>query len=139
MTLAEKRLAAKGGTHEGLDRLTRALYKVRFWDVLKLDDLRDQRISEELFDTAVNQGPGVAARYLQEALNLLNRDEADYPDISEDGIIGPITLGLVNRHRRPFNIYITLNGLQFELYKNLAENDPTQEKFFNGWLNRVRM
>lgn len=112
-------------------------YKKEFWDVMRLDDLNDQTICNEMFDTAVNQGSGTAARYLQEALNVLNRGGKDYKDIAVDGKIGRITLGIVNSHPRAYNVLKALNGLQFMKYYNLAKNDEKFEKYLNGWLNRV--
>lgn len=120
-----------------LDNFVKQFYKKEFWNKLSLDQIKDQDIANEMFDTAVNQGTKTAAKYLQEALNLLNRNERDYQDIAVDGAVGPVTLGIANNHKRPYNILKTLNGLQFMRYYNIAKKNPSQEKFFNGWLNRI--
>ena len=81
-------------------------------------------------------------RYLQEGLNLLNRNEASYPDIAVDGTMGPDTLaGLDNFLRleegRPDYLLKLMKVMQAARYIELMRADATQEKFARGWLNRV--
>ncbi|WP_446039228.1 putative peptidoglycan-binding domain-containing protein [Streptomyces sp. SID1121] len=52
----------------------------------------DKPIALKLFDVAVNMGGGTAAKFLQRVLNVLNRRQADYPDMTVDGAIGPKTV-----------------------------------------------
>jgi lysozyme family protein len=120
-----------------LDGLVNAFYKTQFWDVNKLDQVNNQPIANELFDSGVNMGTGIAAKFLQEALNLLNRNQKDYSDIAEDGKIGNITLGLANSYPYQGALLKTLNGLQFMRYVSICESDPAQENNFRGWLSRV--
>jgi len=49
-------------------------------------------LGEKLVDAGVNAGPGRSARWLQESLNHLSRDGADYPLLAVDGHIGVQTL-----------------------------------------------
>jgi len=112
-------------------------YKRVFWNPLSLDFIESKAVCIELFDTAVNQGAGTAAKYLQESLNVLNRNGLNYPDLRVDGKIGPKTLEVANNKVKEAALLKTLNGLQFMRYYNICVNDRSQEKFFNGWLNRV--
>ena len=123
--------------NSSLQSHVKALYKTNYWDVNKLDAVNDQAIAEEAFDTGVNMGVGVAARYIQEALNLLNRNQQSYPDLKVDGAIGSVTIGVLNSHPNPKAILKTMNGLQFMKYVEICKANPAQEKFFNGWLNRI--
>jgi len=116
---------------------TMQFYKVNFWDKLKCDVVIDQDVANELFDTSVNMGVSTAGKFLQEALNLLNRNQQSYPDVVIDGAIGDLTLLTLNKHKNPKAVHRTLNGLQFVRYRDICKNDPTQEKFFYGWLNRT--
>jgi len=111
-------------------------YKAEFWDELKCDSIDDPLMQYELYDTAVNQGAKTAAKFFQRALNLCNRNQQDYPDILDDGAIGNTTLSVYARSRKK-NIYKTVNLLQGERYMNIVRKTPSQEKYFNGWLNRV--
>ena len=100
------------------------------------DIFNDQAICNELFDTGVNQSKKTAAKQFQEAINLTNYYE-DSNDVIVDGAIGPNTLKAYNSHKRKGNILKTMNILQGERYIEICREDRSQEKFFNGWLNRV--
>ena len=122
-----------------LHNLVRSFYEIEFWNKIKLDEIEkiDKLIALEMFDTAVNQGTKTSAIYLQESLNLLNRNQRDYKDLLLDGKPGGRTLAALKANKRHYNVLKCLNGLQFDKYYRLAKNNPSQEKFFNGWLNRV--
>jgi len=115
----------------------KALYKNKYWDVNKLDSVNNQDCANEAFDTGVNMGVGIAAKFIQEALNLLNRNQQSYTDLKVDGAIGNITLGILNSHPNPKAILKTMNGLQFMRYVDICKRNPSQERFFNGWLSRA--
>jgi lysozyme family protein len=134
---------------EELDAKVKSFYKVIFWDKLKLSLLPDQ-VADEIFDTAVNQGPGSAVRYFQQALNMLNYNQAHYPDIEVDGAMGSNTLFAwagymatatkVPGRNAELNIKVILkamNGLQYERYKEIVNRETAQEVFFYGWIQRT--
>lgn len=114
-------------------------YKREYWDVNKLDQIESQELAEELFDGGVNCGWKRAARWLQEALNLTNLNGASYPDMTVDGIVGPITLNRANNHKRPTLLLIILKALRGERYLEIMRNDPTQEVFANSWFSRLEV
>jgi len=124
----------------------RAIYRRLYWTAPRIDRVatRAPRLAAELFDTAVNMGPGVAVSFLQRALNALNRGASDYPDVALDGRIGPATLSALDRFlatRGPSAEQVLLRAaeaLQGERYLALAEARPANEAFLYGWLaNRV--
>lgn len=126
----------------------RQVYKNRYWFEPKFDKvaLLSSDIAEELMDTGVNCGVSFAQGILQQALNLLNRQEADYKDISEDKSIGPSTLAalgsyLMKRGKEGEIVLLRmLNCMQGSRYIELAKVKATQEQFLYGWfLNRVRV
>lgn len=110
------------------------IYERDFWAPLRLSEIINQTIAEEVFDTAVNCGVGTAARILQEAVNLTNYPA---PDITVDCHPGPVTIAAVNNHKSPKALYKALNGLQFIHYMQIVRNNPKQEKFIRSWLSRV--
>lgn len=112
-------------------------YKTQFWDSMKLDNINDQDIANELFDTGVNMGIPIASKMIQEACNLLNKQGKSYPDIDVDGIIGKNSLKTINEHPDKRKLYNLLNVLQGSRYVELTRKTPSQEVFLNGWLERV--
>lgn len=124
----------------------RAIYRAAYWDSLSLDAVAQHgsSIAAELFDTGVNMGILVAGRFLQTALNALNRQGADYPDLDVDGRVGPATVAALGAYVRARGqagrvvLLRALNCLQGARYLAIAATDPTQEFFVYGWLkNRV--
>lgn len=122
------------------------IYKTRYWTGPKFDQVAAicPAIGDEMFDTAVNMGPAAAGKFLQRALNVLNRGAVDYPDIGTDGQIGPLTLAALKAFmakRGPAGGEVlrkALDGLQCARYVEIAEDNPSQESFAYGWLaNRV--
>lgn len=103
-------------------------------------------IAEELFDTGVNMGQSLPATWLQQSLNALNGQGKLYPDIREDGDIGPGTRAALKAYlkaRAPDATSVmlkALNCLQGARYLELARGRTANEDFAFGWLrNRVAL
>ncbi|UIJ45065.1 hypothetical protein LZK98_18775 [Sphingomonas cannabina] len=123
-----------------------AIYRRTYWTQPGYDRVADhaERVAAELFDTGVNMGPAIATRFLQRALNALNRNGSDYPDIAVDGQIGPRTLtalaGFIDTRGAAGEAVLlkAIEALQGEYYISLAERRPANEAFLYGWLaNRI--
>ena len=63
-----KNITARLKENESLTNSAKLLYKINYWDVLELDDIPNQDISHQLFDTCVNCGKSIAIRIAQQAL-----------------------------------------------------------------------
>lgn len=111
------------------------LYYKDYWLPNSLSSF-STKISKELFDTSVNMGVAYAARMLQRALNLMNRNESDFKDLIKDGVIGSKTIEAYDKVNHSVLLKV-LNGLQFMRYVEICEYNPSQEKFFNGWMKRI--
>ena len=74
------------------------------------------------------------------ALNALNRNARDYPDVAADGRVGPQTLAalagfLKARGAAGERVLLkALDALQGERYVALAEARPANEAYLYGWL-----
>lgn len=126
----------------------KTIYKRQYWDTLRLDDVDAiaPRVADELFDTAVNMGVGIAGRFLQRVLNALNRGGADYQDAVIDGVVGPMTVhslrAYIQRRGREGETVLlrALNALQGTRYIEISEGRPQNEAFTYGWFrNRVAL
>lgn len=129
---------------EDLQKQVEDFYRELFWKPVRGESLSDQSLANELFDTGVNQGVGAAIRSWQDALNLLNRNGKDYPEIEVDGIASEQTLATTDRflernRNQPDRLLKVLNLMQGSRYLELARKNPVQRKFLHGWLNRIRL
>ncbi|MBW4331738.1 hypothetical protein KY084_12740 [Stakelama sp. CBK3Z-3] len=123
-----------------------AIYRRLYWLRPGFDRVaaRAPDLAAELFDTGVNMGPATATGFLQRALNALNRGQRDYPDLSVDSRIGPVTIAaldafLATRGQAGEAVLVkAADALQGERYLALAERRPANEAFLYGWLaNRI--
>lgn len=118
--------------------LVEQFYYQEYWGPAKLDKVNSDIVADEIFEMAVNLGAVTAVRYVQQALNLLNKAGALYKDTLVDGIMGSETLQFINRFTgKEKPLVRTINGIQFEHYVDLCRRNPKQEKFFYGWLTRT--
>jgi lysozyme family protein len=123
----------------------KAIYKKNYWDKLKLDDVSavSAKVAAEMFDTSVNCGISIAAKFLQRSLNVLNMKQSHWTDITTDGIMGNKTVTALKsffqkRSQAELVMLRCLNGLQVARYMEITEARENNETFFYGWiLNRV--
>jgi len=99
-------------------------YKQIYWDSIKCDDL-PSGLDYVVFDFGINAGTKKSAKFLQRVVGAV-----------EDGSVGPATLQLVKTIEVPLLIK-TFTELKENFYNSIVQNNPVQEKFFKGWMNRV--
>lgn len=97
-----------------------AIYKAEYWDAARCDDLPGA-IAVAVFDSAVNQGVGVAIRLLQKAAG-----------VTADGVIGPKTLAAVEA-AEPGELLVQFLGWRLRRYAFTGQ----AATFMRGWANRV--
>lgn len=126
--------------------LAREIYRQEYWLDPNFDKVNvvSEKIAEELLDTGVNMGVGIAGKFLQECLNALNHGGATYADVTIDGVIGPKTLSCLRTYldlRQTDGEMVmlrALNCLQGARYIDISRIRPANERFVYGWLkNRV--
>jgi hypothetical protein len=110
-----------------LTDLVKEFYKVNFWDKLRLDEIRNDRIANLIFKFAVNVGIKRAVRYAQMIAN-----------VRLDGIIGANTINALNSlDSEYFEERYKAEFIKF--YEGLAKRNPSKyNRFLKGWLNRVK-
>lgn len=120
-----------------------AIYEVEYYRNTKIDKLTpiSSLISSEVLDTAVNMGPTVAIRFLQQCLNAFNNKQEFYPDLVVDGVIGEATIQAFNTYKQrrgtlgEIVLMKALNCLQGARYIELSQNREANESFVFGWIN----
>jgi lysozyme family protein len=121
--------------------LVASFYKTNFWDRLS-GDMLPPPLAARLFNVAVNVGCHRAVLWLQQALNVLNRNGRDYPDLVEDGIIGRNTITTLHRYLAndgPDLLVLVYGILQGAHYLEYMRRSPAQEKYARGWLKRTAL
>lgn len=120
----------------------KSFYHTYFWSPIKGDDLAAGSIdiAVEAFDAGVNMGTGRSAKFIQEGLNIFNRNGSLYSELAVDGAIGSGTIGAYNTFLRTDDPELLLKALLIQRgshYGKLAIRDASQETFIRGWLNRL--
>jgi lysozyme family protein len=107
-----------------------AIYHDQEWTSCRCDEL-PAGYDIAVFDIAVNNGRGTAAKLLQLALN---RVVASNPLLVVDGFIGAKTIAAATASGEKG--LATLLQLRAQRYFDIVHNHPTQKKFLNGWIDR---
>ncbi|MET0330539.1 MAG: glycosyl hydrolase 108 family protein [Dyella sp.] len=112
------------------DAQAATIYKARYWDVLRADQIALQPLAEIVFDFYVNAG-GNAVKLLQ---RLLNAQKG--ANLTVDGGFGDATfVALQAADQR--DLYGRYKQGRADYYRQLVEARPALGKFLKGWLARV--
>ncbi|MFN3405850.1 MAG: glycosyl hydrolase 108 family protein [Cytophagaceae bacterium] len=68
-----------------LNKMVKDLAKKKYWDVMRLDEVRNQSLANLIADFGFNSGTGAPAKAIQRILGLV-----------QDGVIGPVTIKAIN-------------------------------------------
>jgi lysozyme family protein len=109
----------------------KGIYFIDFWRALHLDEVPNDPIAIEIFDTSVNCGKAAATRIVQKSLNFLG------DKLALDGVLGPNTLTHIQHwcQKDPESFHKALNGYQFVHYAALVEAGAP---YGRGWLKRIQ-
>ena len=105
-------------------------YHDLFWKPGRYAELLFSPIATKVMDTAVNTGPRVAHKFLQRALQAMGYRLVD------DGLIGRVTIGIVNQAAQDILLPAFRTG-QLQFYHSLVSSRPSLRKYINGWRNRA--
>lgn len=122
-------------TRERLQQLERPqavdLYRKYIWEPSGVARITDQDLANEVFEMIVNMGTGQGVKILQRALNFFTADM-----VSVDGVLGPATAAAANQ-TDPKQLLQVLQMEAVRFYFALVKKDPSQKKWFLGWIARV--
>lgn len=115
-------------TKEGLKQLTegeaKEIYRRHFWDKMRGNEIKSQKIAEIVFDGYVNMG--------KPALKLLQKQIG----VAVDGIIGAGSIAVLNQASEVV-VFQGYKEARIDYYLRLVERKPQLAVFKNGWLNRI--
>lgn len=98
-----------------------AIYRRDYWDAIQGDSL-PYPLAVVTFDAAVNSGVGQAAKWLQEALGVV-----------DDGVVGPKTVAAAQRRTDPVDRALACCQSRLLMLTKL----PTWPVFGGNWTHRV--
>ncbi|MCT4590155.1 MAG: hypothetical protein N4A71_20175 [Carboxylicivirga sp.] len=101
------------------------LYKEKYWDKARLDDVESDLVAYNIFDFGVNAGLRTSVKITQRIV-----------DVTADGGLGPITLGAINTHDEQAFVQAFIIA-KVARYNAIVARNRTQVKFLHGWLNRA--
>jgi lysozyme family protein len=119
------------GANAQLQSEVLAFYKQNYWDTESLDSINDQQTGNQLFDTAVNMGTGIASRFLQQAINTLKPGA-----VTVDGQVGPLTIQAANALPAE-QLYGAICNLRKQRYEQIIAANPSQAIFEKSWFSRI--
>lgn len=100
------------------------IMKDLYWDRVKGDEIENQSLAEIIADWAVNSGlTGVMK--MQEVVGC-----------KPDGIVGPITLSLINTSDAE-QLFDRIWKARQQYYINIVKRNPKKKVFMAGWMNRL--
>jgi len=110
-------------------------YRKHFWQNYGLECVKSQPIATKLLNIFVNMRGRTAGRVAQRALR------ACCIDVFEDGYLGPLSYSAINdlisAEDGAARYIVSLRSEQAAVYRLIVAHNPTQQKFFDGWLNRA--
>lgn len=106
-----------------LDDETEAFYQ-NWWNKGYFNQIANQDVANLLFDYNVNSG-GTAIKAVQKLVGA-----------TADGAMGPNTVAAINK-ADSVKLYNDLLENRKGLYATIVKRDPTQQQFWNGWMNRL--
>ena len=108
-----------------------AIYFGEFWTHAPFDKINNQNACNYLFDAAANMGIAPAIKCAQRACWSVMK-EKDKP--IEDGILGLETIAAINQCAVYF--MPAVRSERAGEYRLIAEKNPTEKEFLDGWLSR---
>jgi len=101
------------------------IYYNDYWQKLSCAEMYPG-LSYTVFDCAVNQGTGFAAKALQRCIGE-----------NPDGIIGPSSLATLRQVKDSFDLLVYFHKRRALRYAAIVRSRPRKAKYIVGWLTRL--
>lgn len=106
-----------------LEKMVKDFYKKNYWDAVKADLIKSDSIAKIIVDWKINGGLSI-------------KDIQKYLKVSADGVVGSGTIEAINE-ANPSALFNYIKSLRAAHYNKIVLSDPTQKKFYDGWMNRL--
>lgn len=126
-----KRASVNLYNDDGLKELVAAFYRAKFWDALRADEIKSQKIADEIFCFAVNVGIKAAVKTAQKVASELTG-----ANLAIDGAIGAQTLRVLNScDVDAFDV--AFDAAEIAYYDRIIAANPSLKIYARGWRNRA--
>ncbi len=116
-------------TKDDLKRITDdewlEIFKLRYWDRWRADEIADQSVADMVVDWTWCSGVH-GIKNPQKTLG-----------VAADGIVGRNTIGAVNRHPSPRELFGLIKRSRLDFIDRICASNPKNRAFRKGWLNRI--
>lgn len=119
--------------NDELESMVIDFYDEKYYQKLKLDEINDLMISAHLLCQSVHSGRSAGIKCLQRSINDVLGDNT----LCVDGAIGNNTINKCNELEGNCELINAIVKERKRFYKSIVEKNPSQKKFYQGWLNRV--
>lgn len=99
------------------------IFKKKFWDKWKANDIKNQSIANLVVDWLWTSGV-YGIKYPQKVLG-----------VTDDGIVGPKTIAAINNYPNQKELFQKLWNRRKKHFESIATGNKA--KFLKGWLNRL--
>ena len=103
----------------------KVFYKIKYWNLMNLDQIENAKIAAILFDQGVLRGPNRMIQDVQHSLGL-----------DPDGIIGPVTISSINQQKE-IDMGIKIIKASQLAFAFIVQQRPSQVEFLTGWITRT--
>lgn len=101
------------------------IFKTRFWDKWKADEINNQSIANLLVDWLWTSGV-YGIKYPQSVLG-----------VKVDGIVGAKTLSAINNYPNQKELFQKLWNRRKKHFDDIVKNRPQSKVFYKGWIRRL--
>ena len=101
------------------------IFKSKYWDRVKGDDIKSQAIANVLVSWAWGSGARTAVKQIQRVVG-----------VTRDGVIGRQTLNAINSDDE-VQLFDECIKARESFFRYIAERNPKNKRFLKGWLNRL--
>jgi len=108
-----------------LDKSDLKLVMEKFWNTIKADCIYNQSIAEFWFDWLWASGTFAIIK-----MQLLVA-------VKPDRIVGSRTIAAINNFENQELLFHSIQQSRIMFVKNIVSKDPSQDKWLQGWINRI--
>lgn len=105
--------------------------KKTYWDAIRGDEMQRQKLAEFIMDFYWGS-PAKSMQVVKEAVKVVNKK---YPSFA--GVVDNSTLKALNTLPEK-DLFNEIYKWREAFYHKIVEKDPSQKKWLNGWLNRLK-